>query len=111
MWLCELCCRAGQRNYQSHAAGFLKTNINQTEGERAARSVAAFTIHHLRNVDTHAHPDVMQTRTNLVCHLFTVDAGYTHIYANRVMKAECVESLASPAAAEMNGRAENCLHS
>ena len=40
----------------------------------------------------------------------------THIYTqNGVMEAERAESgfdsLASPAAAEMNGRAENCLHS
>lgn len=111
VWLCLLCCRAGQRNYQSHAAGFLQASINQTEEERASRSMSAFIIYHLRN--THPHVRVMQTHTK---HIPTVHVGHTHTYTqNRVMKAgraeSGVDSLATPAAAEMNGRAENCLHS
>lgn len=67
-------------------------------------------------MDTHPHNvrdgDANVSSSSAVYSLFMWD---TNICANRVMKAgraeSEVDSLASPAAAKMNGRAENCLHS
>lgn len=84
-------------------------------GERAARSMSACTIYHLRNMlYTLTHTYMMQTGSapQPIIHLLP---RYTHIDVNRVMKAGCAEtggdSLASAAAEEMNGWAANCLHS
>lgn len=84
-------------------------------GERAPRSTSACTIYHRRNMlNTLTHTYMMQTGSapQPIIHLLP---RYTHVDANRVMKVGCAESggdsLASAAAEEMNGWAENCLHS
>lgn len=43
--LCVCVCAhvVGQRNYQKHAAGFFQSNINQTDKEKAPRSVSGLT--------------------------------------------------------------------